>query len=78
MKDDVLETKKRSKRETFKTGIVGGLGWAFGVTIGFAIISVLIIVLVDRTSVTPVIGDFVTSVVEYTQQQLETRNPYFQ
>lgn len=78
MKDEVMTTKKRTKKEIFNSGLVGGLGWAIGVTIGFALISIVIITLVDRTSVVPVIGDFITQVVEYTESQLEYRSPYYQ
>lgn len=78
MKDEVQHNKKRSKREIFKAGIVGGLGWAIGVTIGFAIISIIIIYLVDRAVGIPLIGDWIASVVEATQAQLELRNPYYQ
>jgi len=78
MKDEVQDNKKRPKREIFKAGIVGGLGWAFGVTIGFAIVSIIIIFLVNRAGGIPLIGDWIAKVVESTQTQLELRNPYYQ
>ena len=78
MKDEVQHNKKRPKREKFKAGIVGGLGWAFGVTIGFAIVSIIIIYLVDRAGGIPLIGDWIAKIVESTQTQLELRNPYYQ
>lgn len=78
MKDEVQDNKKRPKRDIFKAGIVGGLGWAFGVTIGFAIISIIIIFLIDRAGGIPLIGDWIANVVEATQTQLELRKPYYQ
>jgi hypothetical protein len=78
MKDEVQDNKKRPKREIFKAGVVGGIGWAIGVTIGFAIISVIIIFLIDRSGGIPLIGDWIAEIVEATQTQLELRNPYYQ
>lgn len=78
MKDEVQDNKKRPKREIFRAGIVGGLGWALGVTIGFAIVSIIIIFLVNRAGGIPLIGDWIAKVVESTQTQLELRNPYYQ
>ena len=59
----------------FKRGIVAGIGWAVGVTIGFALVSALLILITRALGGLPSLGDFFASVVESTQESLLKRNP---
>jgi len=62
----------------FKRGIVAGLGWAIGVTIGFALVSAILILITKSLGGLPSIGDFFASVIEKTQESLLKRNPLMQ
>ena len=69
--------KKKENIRKFKDGLVGGLGWAFGVTIGFVIVSIIVFSLLRWAGGIPVIGSWVADIVEATQEQLIKRNPYY-
>jgi len=58
----------------FKEGFVGGVGWSFGATIGFVIVSTLIAISLRSLGALPVVGNFIAQVVEATQTQLERRS----
>lgn len=78
-----LESLKKLKlayipyNELLKEGFVAGIGWAFGVTLGFVIISTLIIFLFRQLGGLPVIGTWIANIVQETQNQLLLRNPLF-
>ncbi len=63
--------------KTFKKGLIGGIGWAFGVTIGFVIISTLLVLILRGLGGLPVIGGWIASVVDTTLEQLTKRTPVF-
>jgi len=67
--------EKDTKRKMFLRGLIAGIGWAFGVTIGFAIISALLVTVFSSLGGLPLIGDWVASVVESTQESLLKRTP---
>ena len=82
MRDDVMEAneghqplKRLKKRELLKRGFVSGIGWAFGVTIGFVIVSSVLVIMLNKLGGLPVIGDWIADVVETTQEQLLKRTP---
>ena len=56
-------------------GIFAGVGWALGVTIGFALISTILVLITKSLGGLPSIGDFFASVVDSTQESLLKRNP---
>ena len=62
-------------RNKFRDGFIGGIGWAFGVTIGFVIISALLVVIFRSLGGLPLIGTWIASIVESTQEQLLRRTP---
>ena len=68
-------TEKYEKKEMFKRGVVAGIGWAIGVTIGFALVSTILILVTKALGRLPSIGDFFASIVESTQESLLKRNP---
>jgi hypothetical protein len=61
-------------KQKFKEGFISGMGWSFGVTIGFVIVSTLIVLLLNILGGLPVIGNFIANIVEATQIQLDKRN----
>ena len=67
--------EKKSYGRLFKKGVIRGIGWAFGVTIGFAIISTVLVVVLRGLGGLPLIGDWLASVVEVTQESLLKRTP---
>ena len=62
--------------ELFKEGIVAGIGWAFGVTIGFVLVSTILVFILQALGGIPLIGGWIAAVVEETQAQLIKRNPF--
>jgi hypothetical protein len=63
--------------ELLKEGFFAGLGWAFGVTIGFVLISTIVVAVLKSLGGVPLIGAWFASIVEATLQQLSTRTPVF-
>ncbi len=60
-----------------KKGFIQGLGWSFGVTLGFVLISILIAFILKIIGGLPVVGKWIADIVEVTQKQLMLRNPYY-
>ena len=56
-----------------KESFVKGIFWSMGVTIGFAIVSSIVVVILSRINTLPVIGNFVANVVQQTEKNLENR-----
>ncbi len=71
IENSVNESKKR---RIFKTGFVSGIGWAFGVTIGFAIIATILIVVLNQVNTLPWFGETLADIIEITQEQLLKRS----
>ncbi len=59
-----------------KNGFFQGLGWSFGATVGFVIISSILVTLLQAAGGLPVIGNWIADIVETTQSELIKRNPY--
>lgn len=68
---------KDSYMSIFKHSIVSGVGWSFGVTFGFILISTILVFGFRKLGGLPVVGSWIASVVEVTQIQLESRTPVF-
>lgn len=68
-------TEKTPSQVLFKQGLVSGIGWAFGVTIGFFLISSLLAFLLKQIGGLPLIGDWIASIVDATLAQLSARTP---
>jgi hypothetical protein len=64
---------KKEVWSNFKEGFIKGIGGAFGATVGFAIVSTLIIFILNRLGGLPLTSKWIASVVEYTQQALKNR-----
>lgn len=61
----------------FKHSIIAGIGWAFGVTFGFILISTFVLFGLRQLGGLPLVGEFIADLVEETQEQLYTRTPVF-
>lgn len=62
------------KIKSFKQGFISGLGWSFGVTVGFAIISTILVLVLSTLGGLPLIGDWIASIVEATNNSLLKRS----
>ena len=69
--------KKVSIPELLKRGFYSGIGWAFGVTVGFVIVSTIIVMILQNLGGLPLIGSWIANIVEETQAQLTRRTPVF-
>ena len=71
--------KKMSKKTNYfyeaRKNIWNGFFWAIGVTLGFAFVSVIAILILSPFKKIPVIGQFVADVVYETQVNLGKRTP---
>jgi hypothetical protein len=63
--------------ELLREGFFAGIGWAFGVTIGFVLISTLIVFVLRNLGGLPLIGAWLADIVEETQSQILRRTPVF-
>lgn len=70
--------KKVTNTELLKRGFYSGIGWAFGVTVGFVIVSSIIVMILQNLGGLPLIGGWIADIVEETQAQLIRRTPIFQ
>jgi len=69
--------EKESNKDRLKDGFIRGIGWAFGVTIGFVIVSTLLVLLLNIIGGMPLVGKWIANVVEATQEQLMKRSPLY-
>ena len=77
---EIVNTKDSSShnpryKETFMQGIIGGIGWAFGITFGFLLITILLGYLLKGLGGLPLVGNWLASIVETTLDQLAARAP---
>ena len=70
-----MKEKEKTLGKLFRDGLIRGLGWAFGVTVGFAIISTILVVLLRALGGLPLIGNWLATIVEATQESLLKRTP---
>jgi ABC-type enterochelin transport system permease subunit len=70
-----IEEKRVSRLEAFKTGLYSGVGWSFGVTIGFVLVSAVLAIILQSLGGLPLIGGFIADVVQETNSQLLKRTP---
>src|SRR4030042_3066450 len=76
---DVLKNLKIAYipyNELFKEGFFAGIGWAFGVTVGFVLVSTLIVFILKQIGGIPIIGTWLADIVEETKNQLLKRTPF--
>lgn len=64
----------RNSAIAFKDGFVHGLGWSFGVTIGFVLVSTLLVLFLQTLGGLPFLGDRLAEIVHATQDSLTKRS----
>ncbi len=72
MKKIVKITKNSGTKKIFLTSIVGGIGWAFGASIGFALLITLITYILNLLGGLPFVGKFFGQIIESTSIYLNT------
>jgi hypothetical protein len=78
-----LETKiiynkfmtKKEFWENAKQGLVNGIFWSIGASIGFAIVTTILVSLMSRAGTLPLLGSFIASIVRSTLQSLGVEVP---
>lgn len=61
----------RSAWRKFFTGLLGGLGWGIGITLGTSAFIILIGFLVSKIDFVPILGDFFAQVIKSAQNNLQ-------
>lgn len=67
-------SEKKSILKLVKEGFFAGIGWAIGVTVGFAIVSTIIVYSLRLAGGIPFIGKFFAQIVESTIINLQQRS----
>lgn len=62
-----------SAKKKFINGLLGGLGWGVGLTLGTSILLVLIGFFVSRVDFVPILGQFLADVIKAAQPNLRAR-----
>lgn len=57
-----------SKKQILFNNFLGGIAWGIGATIGLSIVLALLSSLGNVIGVVPIVGDFVSQVITYIQQ----------
>lgn len=68
------EERLKSRYREFRDGFVRGVGWSFGVTVGFVLISTLLVFMFNSLGGVPLIGEGIASIVAATQESLLTKS----
>lgn len=58
----------KSKKEIFINNLLGGVAWGIGATVGLSIVLALLSILGNAIGFVPIVGDFVSQVINYIQQ----------
>ena len=66
------EIKKFSHKKAFSTSFVGGIGWALGASIGFALLISLLTYVLNLLGGLPLIGKFFGQIIENTTHYLNS------
>ena len=69
--------KGRSIKTLLKNGFFSGIGWAFGATIGFTIVSTILVVVLKSAGGLPFVGGLIASIVQATLDNLLQNTPVF-
>jgi hypothetical protein len=64
-----FEQVKASRAKIFVNNFVGGIGWALGATIGFALIVALLSIMLKNVNFIPFVGNFVADIIKFVVQK---------
>jgi len=65
---------KESRKQIFINNIIGGVGWAIGATVGLAVVLAILGFIAHQVNVVPVIGTFISAILNNVQQQQYLRH----
>jgi hypothetical protein len=69
-----IDTNKPTKLpRIFTANFIGGIAWALGMTIGFAILAYVLGRLLNTIGGLPVIGNYFANIIDSTQKALNNR-----
>ncbi len=68
----VVADKEKSFKKIFIKNFIGGVGWAAGITFGFALFSLVLSFVLNQLGGLPLVGDFFASIIEATQKALDS------
>ena len=71
-KSKKLNLKNTSAGKAFITSFIGGIGWAFGASIGFALLITLLSYILNILGGLPLIGRFFGQIIENTTHYLNS------
>ena len=58
----------KSRKQIFVNNFIGGIGWAFGATIGISLLLALWGFILHRINLVPVVGNFILEVIKFVLQ----------
>ena len=64
---------KKKQPSLFLKGFLGGLGWAVGATLGFAIFVAVLSMILNLLGGMPFIGSVLANIIHFTNEALKTR-----
>ncbi len=67
------ENVTKSKKRIFINNFIGGIAWGIGATIGASVLLAVLAFLLGTLDVVPVVGNFVSQVSLFVEQQNATR-----
>jgi len=67
------ENVTKSKKRIFINNLIGGIAWGIGATIGASVLLAVLAFLLGSLDVVPVVGNFVSQVSVFVEQQNATR-----
>ena len=70
-----MRFKFKKELSEFKLSFIKGVGWAFGITVGFVLVSSLFLSILGRAGGLPLIGEWIADAVQSANQALEITNP---
>lgn len=76
-KDKIIEKRyievNPSSKQRFLLGLLGGLGWGVGITIGTAVVLATLGFIVSKIDLVPIIGHFTAEVIKAARENLKSR-----
>ena len=76
-KEKIIEKRyievNSSAKQRFLHGVLGGIGWGIGLTLGTAAIIVIVSFFASKIDFVPILGQFFADVINESQQNLRTR-----
>ena len=70
-------SSKMPVKELLRKGFYSGIAWSFGVTVGFAVISTILVFVLKSLGGLPLVGSAIASIVQATLDQLVQNSPIF-